>query len=815
MTPNKRGPQPLSNGATPKPIDLVLDKLPGHRRSGKGWIARCPAHEDTKPSLSVAEGQDGRVLLTCHAGCSLGAICTAMGLKVADLHPSKDTIRPPSNGKMANRREVAAYDYRDENGALLYQVVRFEPKHFAQRRPDGNGGWVWNLKGVRRVLYRLPELLAVDSKSWVFVVEGEKDADRLAAFGLIATTNPGGAGNWSKADSSPLHGKRVVVLRDNDVTGATHQDDVARDLFGKSAEVRIVELPGLPTKGDVSDWLDSGHTVAELLDLVESTEPLKARPVPPAETRISSSPVLAWEPPIPFGHYDLPEFPMEAIPSQLCAICEFCAAVSESLQVPVDSVVMLVLSVCGSALAKRIEVYIHGDWIEPVNLYVVVVMESGERKSALFRLVSGPTADFEQQENERLAPLIEQYQAEMAMLAAEFKHVQGKAAKATKPDDRESYRRRVKELAKTIRTTKPVMPLQLTADDATPEAVGQLLHEQGGRIAMLSPEGDVFDLMGGRYSDGVGRLGVYLKGHAGDDYRLNRVTRANEYVRSPAITVGLAIQPDVLRGLIEKPGFRGRGLLARFLYSLPTSRVGFRRLNPGSVPPYVLANYARLVRSVLQLQPETDSNDKPRPYVVKVSNDAYSELNRFRGSIETELRPSGGLSALKDWGSKLPGAVCRIAGIFHGLIHTGKESLWEQPIDAETMVCAIAIGEYLIAHAKAAFCEMGANPATGVARRILVWATEGRLKVFSRRDAFIAVRGAVQRVEELDEPLHLLSEHGYIREQILEKSGAGRKPSTRFDVNPLTYAQNTQNAQNSGSAGHSAHSAQFAREIDS
>ncbi len=319
----------------------------------------------------------------------------------------------------------------------------------------------------------------------------------------------------------------------------------------------------------------------------------------------------------------------------------------------------------------------------------------------------------------------------------------------------------------------------------------------------------MFDLMSGRYSDGIGRLGVYLKRHAGDDHRMNRVGRPAEYVRNPAITVGLAVQPDVLRGLMEKPGLRGRGLLARLLYVLPVSLVGFRETKTPPVPANVSAGYARLVNGALNLTPATDENEQPRPRGVRLATEAQVELHRFREWAEAELRVGGELSAIRDWGSKLPGAICRIAGVFHGLIHAERDPA-VQPISAETMLCAITIGEYLTQHAKAAFCEMGANPATALARRIMAWAKESRLDSFTRRDAFNAVRGAVQRVDELDDPLRLLAEHGFIREREVYRSGPGRKPSTSYDVNPHALSQNTQNAQNVARHDDSAHSAQSA-----
>ena len=161
----------------------------------------------------------------------------------------------------------------DEQGNLLFEVVRFEPKGFVQRRPDGKGAHVWNLEGVRRILYRLPDIINSGPVSFIFVVEGEKDADRLTREDVIATTCPGGAGKWHLVDNSPLQGRHVVILPDNDNTGHQHAQQVATALSGKAASVRILVLPGLSEKGDVSDWLDAGGDVEDLVRLAEA-EPL-------------------------------------------------------------------------------------------------------------------------------------------------------------------------------------------------------------------------------------------------------------------------------------------------------------------------------------------------------------------------------------------------------------------------------------------------------------------------------------------------------------------------------------------------------------
>jgi hypothetical protein len=168
-------------------------------------------------------------------------------------------------------REIAAtYDYQDEAGCLLFQVVRFaNPKGFAQRRPDGKGGWIWDLRGVSRVLYRLPELVSLDSSETVFVVEGEKDTDNLRDLGLVTTTCPGGAGKWRPAYANVLRGRPVVILPDNDDPGREHACKVARSLAGTAASVKLLALPGLPDGGDVSDWLAAGGTNEKLLRLAE------------------------------------------------------------------------------------------------------------------------------------------------------------------------------------------------------------------------------------------------------------------------------------------------------------------------------------------------------------------------------------------------------------------------------------------------------------------------------------------------------------------------------------------------------------------
>lgn len=251
-------------------VQEFLSRFDNAKKTGDQWLVKCPAHEDRKASLAVRAGDDGRILLHDHGGCSTDEVVAALGLTDADLfeRPTKSSLQI-----------LETYDYTDGAGELLYQVCRMEPKDFRQRRRGKDNRWVWNLQGVQRVLYRLPEL-----KGWttVFVVEGEKDANALWARGIPATTNAGGAGKWVTGYTDQLRQlgvKKVAILPDNDVPGRQHAEAVAKSLTDAHIEARIVALPDLADKGDVSDYLAAGRTKDELLDLVRQA-PLWTGPTP-------------------------------------------------------------------------------------------------------------------------------------------------------------------------------------------------------------------------------------------------------------------------------------------------------------------------------------------------------------------------------------------------------------------------------------------------------------------------------------------------------------------------------------------------------
>jgi len=264
-------------------VQRFLEQLDTVKASGDGWTARCPAHDDRHASLTVAVGEEGRVLVCCHAGdgCPVDRIVAALGLTEADLFERR-------NG---NRRITATYDYVCEAGELLYQVVRFEPKDFRQRRPDGRGGWAWKLGDTRRVLYRLPIVLgAIKLDAPIYIAEGEKDVLALEDAGVAATCNPMGAGKWRNDFSETLRDADVVLVADRDEEGRKHAAAVARSLDGVARTVRTVEAAA---GKDAADHLAAGLGVDDFQPIapVGASETSESpRPtVQPASLQVISS----------------------------------------------------------------------------------------------------------------------------------------------------------------------------------------------------------------------------------------------------------------------------------------------------------------------------------------------------------------------------------------------------------------------------------------------------------------------------------------------------------------------------------------------
>lgn len=472
-----------------------------------------------------------------------------------------------------------------------------------------------------------------------------------------------------------------------------------------------------------------------------------------------------WETPLPFDEYDLPAFPVDALPE---VIRRYVLAVAESTQTPVDMAAVEALGIVSLCCQGKYFIRGNADWAEPLNTYMVVIMEPAERKSSVLSMMIRPVEEYEKEENSRRNAEIVESRMIQDKLEKEKRSLVERASKGKATE--EEVRAKATEIAK----YEPVKPLRLFVDDVTSEKLTSVLAENKGRAAVVSAEGGIFSIMSGLYNRNV-NIDVFLKGHSGDTIRVDRVGRASESIIHPALTMVLAVQPEVLNGLMSNNTFRGRGLTARFLYSMPKSTVGRRSFSTEPIPEGVKSRYRDLVETILS------GNNEQEP--ISLDDGAADVLEALFNEVEGRLK--GDLAEIQDWAGKFVGAVLRIGGILHVMKYP-KDSMFD-PVDRETMENAVSIGRYFLEHAKAAYSLMGADAVNKNARLFLAAVKRKRLAEFSRRDAMRLYRGC-KTVESLQPVLDQLCEYGYLAVKPVPPSyGPGRKPSDTYLVNPAVW----------------------------
>lgn len=785
---------PNINYSTNKPIDKILAVIQNSKQiKPKEWMCQCPCHQDDKASLHITEAEDGRVLLKCHAGCDNRDIVKAWGLEMKNLFTARD--KDESNKQ--ERRILTTYDYKDLHGKLIFQTIRYEPKDFRQRRPDGKGDYIWNLQGVEPIPYRLPELKkALDDKKMILIVEGEKDVENLCKLGFTATCNHSGAGKWKESHSKCFPpGSKVIILPDNDDPGRKHGQSVAEQLVSCGCDVVIIELPGLPDKGDVSDWLKT-YTKDELKQIIE--EAWDGRPERQAESQNEAE---KWAEPIPFLEYKRLPFPTEVLPDWGHG---FVKALAKEMQVPEDMPGLLFLAALAAAISRAYKIEARPGWDEQLVLYILVLLVTGNRKSGAMREATAPLYYFEKKLIEEKRPEYEIRKHELDIFKAQMDDLKksyvrarnGGSAKGTKSTGKTAaeIKADIEDLAREIAgTSEPAMPTLVTGD-VTEEKLIKLAAENDGVICNFSAEGELFANASGKYNSNNSAFDALLKGYSGDPIRQDRIGRAAQYIDEPRFTVAASVQPIILKQLAAKPEFRHKGFLGRFLYAVPSSPLGYRQVNAEPIPKDVRDRYWN---GILRLLAENWSSRETK--ILKLSPEANARLIEFEEQLEPKLRPEGELSPIVDWAAKLSGQLVRIAGLLHLAEHVADQ---EKPliVEADTMARALALSEYLVNHCKIAYTTMDAADDIEIlkAKRIIRWINEGHISEFTQRECHQALRATFYKVDELKEALMLLEYHGYIRAIPDQNDRIPGRKQKLFKVNP--YAQNTIYTQNSPSA---------------
>ncbi len=471
---------------------------------------------------------------------------------------------------------------------------------------------------------------------------------------------------------------------------------------------------------------------------------------------------IEWEPPIPFGSAERPLFPVHCLPA---AVKGYVLAVSEALQVPVDMAAVTALGAMAACVQGKFNIQCKPDWTEPLNLYIVLIANPAERKSPVLNAMTKYIDEHEYNVNAKMKAEIEQNRLEKRMLQKTVERLLDAAAKDPKKKDA------LLNAQEELSAFEDKKPERVLADDATMEALASLAANNGGIIALFSSEPGVFDIAGGRYSNGA-NLDFLLKAHCGDPVRIDRKGRESEYIPNPCLTMLLCAQPHAMEGIMSNAGFRGRGLTARFLYCQPMSPVGSRRFEVKPVSHDEKEAYRQLCLNLLEI-----SNAEPE--TLMLSPEAYTVNASFANELEPRL--INDLEFIADFAGKLHGAILRIAGILH--VVQNHVFAADTPVSEDTMMNAIEIGYYFLEHAISAYQIMGSDEKIQNAKYILRQLEKGAYEEIKQRDLLRLCR-RFKSVDEMLPAVALLEEFGYIRRDEQEYRGTGRRPDDIIKVHP-------------------------------
>lgn len=435
-----------------------------------------------------------------------------------------------------------------------------------------------------------------------------------------------------------------------------------------------------------------------------------------------------WEEPIPFDDYSkLPRFPAENLPPMAFEMVE---QVSKVNQVDVGLPASMYLSALSTSLSKKVLVDL-GTHKESVNLYTCPILDSGERKTATMRIMMSPIFD---------------YQA--------------------------------RKKAEKIGDTEPPI---FVVDDITTECLFKVMSENDERMSVISAEGGIFGIMAGKYnSKGFSNFDLYLKGHSGDPCSSHRIGREAQYMHAPSLTMCLAVQRDVIREIGRNEQFRGRGLLGRFLYSLCQPQAGYRTRQIEKISEDLLECYSNHIQKLMEIPLELQE--------LKFTPDAQDSWNRFYNECEADMQQGGKLALMKDWGSKLAGAVARIAGLLHYAEHGEKAS--GEPISVNIVDGSVAICKYYREHAMAVFGQIGEDPQVESASKILEYLKLHKPNTFKGRDVLRGKSG-FRNMDTVNLGLNYLVCKNYIKESFVNSVDSfrvkGRPEGVTYCVNPKIY----------------------------
>jgi 5S rRNA maturation endonuclease (ribonuclease M5) len=698
---------------------------------------------------------------------------------------------------------VATYDYTDEAGNLLFQCVRTKPKDFWQRQPDGKGGWINNLQGVRRVLYRLPEVIAA---STVCVAEGEKDCNNLEKLGFVATTNPLGAGKWRDEYSETLRGKDVVVfgdIGDADKAGEKHTKHVIESLARKVKSIKHVALPD--GFHDVSDYIASltSETAAETIHKLVGETPL----VELQSLARSEAPEWQDPQPLPADLPAVPPFNFDCLPGTLRSWIE---DISERMQCPPDFPAIGAMIALGSLVGRKIGVRPKrfDDWLVIPNLWGCVVGRPGVMKTPaleqpllpLRRLVAEA---FDEHEN-----AMRDHKVNAVLRTQQKKLVERKIGKHLKAGDEQAARDEV--VAHLEKDDDKPACRRYEVNDSTIEKLGALLAENPNGLLLFRDELSGF-LRSLDREDRAGDRAKYLEMWAGTgELTYDRIERGTVRIPSNTLSILGGIQPDVLMAYVRETvrgGTGNDGLVQRFqLFVWPDAPKKWR--NVDRWPNTEAKNEAFAVFEYLDgLTAESVGAVKLEEGIpfLRFTDDAQERFDAWRAELERKLRSDTEHPAFEAHLAKYRKLVPALALLSHlADRNTG-------PVSSDALNKALLWATYLEAHARRIYSAV-LRPDTAAARELAKHLQRGDLQErFKLREVYRKGWTGLSSKEDAEAATEILCDLGWIRVAVdapVRAPGTpGRGASQMFETNPKissnpsTPTDRTDTTNSVGSAG--------------
>lgn len=526
-------------------------------------------------------------------------------------------------------------------------------------------------------------------------------------------------------------------------------------------EKRSGSTYGQVTIRNAIDHCDDTFTAAKETTPVIMSEPS----MKPEEKKAEFNPLVPLKP----KYCDLPSFPTDCLPEPLR---NYVLAVSAHSQTAPDMAAVIGLGILAACLQKKYRVEGTPGYYEQLSLYTVVIAVPGERKSGVLHDMTKVLEEYEAESNNALAAEIKENRRVRETVERKITAMETRL----QHKENEADEKKLQELKDELDSLPVIKEIRYSADDCSSEALTSLLAGNGGRMAVISSEGGIFDIMTGRYSNKV-NIDVWLKGWCGDQIRVDRMGRESEFISRPALTAILAIQPSVLDEIMASTTMSGRGLIARFLYAFPPSRIGERTFCAPAISPETFEEYRALIFRLMAMPVNEEE------ITLKLSAEATVVISDYFRQHEAFLTGEG--QDISDWANKYIGTILRIAGLIH--VADGKEKASE--ISASTMKNAISIGKYFLAHARYAYSMMGTDITIQKAIFVLAKIRNAKATDMKRSDLFQMCRGKFfKKTEDIFPTLELLEERGYLRTDTPEICGAGRPKDTHVYINPEALA---------------------------